>query len=231
MTRDARELRRMRDAYARRQRCGLEDRYAPYDAANLFRLQGLERAAARALRRTGLLPWGGRAALDVGCGGGWWLRTLLRWGARPDQLSGLDARTDALHAARAVHPDLRLVQGSAADLPFPDQAFDLVSQLTVFSSILAPDVRRRAAAEMLRVLRPGGALLWYDFTINPANRDTRGLGVRDVRALFPGTRAEVRRVTLAPPIGRLVAPRSWLLAGLLESVPLLRTHLLVTIRR
>jgi ubiquinone/menaquinone biosynthesis C-methylase UbiE len=221
----------MRDAYARRQQAGRDDRYAPYDDANLFRLQGLEREAARALRRAGLFPWGGRTALDLGCGGGWWLRTLLRWGATPMQVTGLDARADTLLAARTVHPHLRLVQGSAADLPIPDGSFDLVTQFTLFSSILDPDVRRRAAAEMVRVLRPGGLLLWYDFTINPANRDTRGLGVGDVLALFPGTRAEVRRVTLAPPLGRLVAPRSWLLAGLLECLPLLRTHLLVTIRR
>jgi ubiquinone/menaquinone biosynthesis C-methylase UbiE len=221
----------MRAAYARRRSRGLEDRYAPYEVANLFRLQSLERGTARALRRGGLLPWEGYAALDVGCGGGWWLRTLLRWGARPEQLVGLDARGDALIAARAVHPHLRLVQGSAAALPFSDGAFDLVTQFTVFSSILDLGVQRRAAGEMLRVLRPGGLLLWYDFTVNPANRDTRGIGAREVLALFPGTRAEVRRTTLAPPLARLVAPRGWLLAGLLESLPPLRTHLLVALRR
>ena len=231
MTRDADELRRMHAAYARRRRRGLEDRYAPFEPANLFRLQSLERETARALRRAGLLPWRAYAALDVGCGGGWWLRTLLRWGARPEQLTGFDARADALLAARAVHPELRLVQGSAAALPFPDGTFDLVSQFTVFSSILDADVRRRAAGEMLRVLRPGGLLLWYDFTVNPANRDTHGVGAGEVLALFPGLRADLRRVTLAPPLARLIAPRSWLLAGLLQSLPPLRTHLLAALRR
>jgi ubiquinone/menaquinone biosynthesis C-methylase UbiE len=116
-------------------------------------------------------------------------------------------------------------------LPFADGSFDLVSQFTVFSSILHAGVRRRAAAEMLRVLRPGGVALWYDFTVNPTNRDTHGIGGDEVTRLFPGCRVRARRVTLAPPLGRLVAPRSWLLAELLENVPALRTHLLALIRK
>lgn len=230
------ELRRLRDTYRRRRERGAEDRYAPYEPANLFRLQRLERDLARLLRGHALLPWPDARrvttrALDVGCGGGWWLRTVLRWGARPEQLAGIDAQPDACAAARRVHPALHIVQGSAAPLPFADAAFDLVSQFTVFSSILDPALRRAAAAEMLRVLRPGGVALWYDFTVNPTNRETHGIGIAEVRRLFPGCRIEARRATLAPPLARLVAPRSWLAADLLENIPFLRTHLLIAIRR
>jgi len=231
VTGGGRELRRLGEAYAQRRARGLEDRYAPFEPANLFRLQSLEREAARALRRAGLLPWRDQTALDVGCGGGWWLRTLTRWGAPPVALTGIDALAEATEAARRVHADVRIVRGSAAELPFGDGSFDLVSQFTVFSSILDRDVRRRAAAEILRVLRPGGVALWYDFTVNPANRDTRGIGAREAVALFPGCRTEVRRVTLAPPLARLVAPRAWLLAAVLEALPPLRTHLLIAFHR
>lgn len=225
------ELRRLDHVYAERRRRGLDRRYLPYEPANLFRVQHLERDLARSLDEAGLLPIEGLRALDVGCGGGWWPRTLLRWGARPEQVVGLDALPEALRGARAVHPALPLVRASAAGLPFAAASFDLVSQFTVFSSMLDASTRRSAAGELLRVLRPGGTLLWYDFTVNPTNRNTIGLDVRDVMRLFPGQALRVRRVTLAPPLARWVVPRSWLAAELLEAIPLLRTHLLITIRK
>jgi SAM-dependent methyltransferase len=224
------EFRRLRSVYARRRQRGVEDRYAPYQPANLFRLQRLERALARVLLAHALLPRQTWRALDIGCGGGWWLRTLLRWGAPPDRLAGVDALPEAVAAARRVYPGLAIVQAGADALPFADGTFDLVSQFTVFSSILDAGMRRRAAGEMVRVLRPGGLVLWYDFTRNPTNRDTHGIGRREAAALFPGCRIEARSVTLAPPLARLVAPRSWLAAELLEMVPPLRTHLLMTVR-
>jgi SAM-dependent methyltransferase len=224
------EFHRLRSVYARRRRRGVEDRYAPYQPANLFRLQGLERETARVLLAQGMLPWQARRALDIGCGGGWWLRTLLRWGAPPEQLTGVDALPEATTSARRVHPALAVLQATADALPFADASFDLVSQFTVFSSIMDEAVRRRAAGEMLRVLCPGGLVLWYDFTVNPTNRDTHGIGRREAASLFPGCRIESRRLTLAPPLARLVAPRSWLAAELLGSVPLLRTHLLMTVQ-
>jgi SAM-dependent methyltransferase len=225
------ELRRLGRVYRERRRRGVEDRYAPYEPANLFRLQRLERDLARALRLAGLLPLNEVRALDVGCGGGWWLRTLLRWGARPANLAGVDALAAAVTAARAVHPGVAVVRASADALPFATATFDLVSQFTVFSSILDATVRRQAAAEMLRVLRPGGVVLWYDFTFNPVNRDTRGVGRHEAAALFPGCGMTTWRATLAPPIARLVAPRAWLAAELLEGVPLLRSHQVMVVRR
>lgn len=225
------ELERIRAVYARRRAEGRDARYTVFDRANLFRLLALERELVAALRAEGLTEVATLRALDVGCGGGWWLRTLLRWGARPAHLAGIDLLPEAVAACRTIHPDLDVRLGNAAELPFADAAFDLVSQFTVFSSILDDDLRRRVAAEMLRVLRPDGVVLWYDFTVNPVNPDARGIGRRELARLFPGRRLRIRRVTLAPPLARLVAPRSWLLAELLECLPPLRTHLLATLRR
>jgi SAM-dependent methyltransferase len=108
---------------------------AAIEAANLFRLQALERELAAALLAAGLLPWGGQRALDAGCGGGWRLRLLLRWCAAGTR-SRAWTRSSAPASARRVHPDLRLIQASADALPFPSGSFDLVSQFTAFSSIL-----------------------------------------------------------------------------------------------
>lgn len=224
------ELERIRAVYARRRAEGRDARYTVFDRANLFRLLALERELITTLRAEGLTEVTALRVLDVGCGGGWWLRTLLRWGAHPAHLAGIDLLPEAVAACRAIHPDLDVRLGSAEELPYTDGAFDLVSQFTVFSSILNDGLRRRVAAEMLRVLRPGGVVLWYDFTVNPVNPDARGIGRRELTRLFPGCRLRVRRVTLAPPLARLVAPRSWLLAELLERLPPLRTHLLATAR-
>lgn len=224
------ELERIRRVYARRRAEGREKRYTVFDRGNLFRLLTLERDLVAALQAEGLTDLPALRALDIGCGGGWWLRTLLRWGARPANLAGIDLLAEAVAAARGIHPDLPIEQGSAERLPFADASFDLVSQFTVFSSMLDAGMRRQTAAEMARVLRPGGVALWYDFTVNPGNRDTRGIGRGELAALFPGFRIRCRRVTLAPPLARALAPRSWLAVTALESIPLLRTHLLATMR-
>ena len=226
----ASEIDRIRSVYARRRLDGRDARYTVFDRANLFRLLGLERALVTALADEGLTDLASLRVLDLGCGGGWWLRTLLRWGARPEHLAGIDLLPEAVAAAGAIHPDLHVACGNADALPFPDGAFDIVSQFTVFSSILDAELRGRIAVEMLRVLRPGGVALWYDFTVNPRNRETRGIDRTELRRLFTGRPMCIRRVTLAPPLARLIVPRSWLAAELLERFPPLRTHLLATAR-
>ena len=103
----------------------------------------------------------------------------------------------------------------------------LVIASTVFTSILDDTMRAAVAREVVRMLRPGGALLWYDFAWNnPQNKNVRGISRRALHALFPTLHGDVRALTLAPPIARLVAPRSWALATALEAIPLLRTHLI-----
>jgi hypothetical protein len=93
--------------------------------------------------------------------------------------------------------------------------------------VLDPEIRRRLASEIVRVLSPGGALLWYDFRFdNPRNRNVRGIGRRALRQLFPDLRGQIRSVTLAPPLTRLLTPSNHWLAVTLEALPFLRTHLL-----
>jgi ubiquinone/menaquinone biosynthesis C-methylase UbiE len=213
--------------YARRARTGVEARYSLMEAAHLFHAQSLERAMQRALRREGIESLAGLQILDAGCGGGSWLAGLTRFGATPDRLVGIDLRAEALPPHQG---DLNLAVASADRVPFHAASFDIVCQLTMVSSVLDRAMRRRIAAELIRVLRPGGILLWYDFTVNPLNRDVAGVPLRELQALFPGAKVRAERVTLAPPITRLVASRLWLACAALESLPWLRTHLIATIR-
>jgi hypothetical protein len=97
----------------------------------------------------------------------------------------------------------------------------------VFSSLLDDAFQQRLAAAMWRWLKPGGGVLWYDFTVdNPRNRDVRGVPLARIRALFPEARVESRRVTLAPPLARAVCRVHPGLYTLCNVLPPLRTHLL-----
>lgn len=231
---DVRDLRaqedRIRAAYARRHPDG---RYAASDPGNLFMLQGIERRVLRLLLEQGLLPLHDKRMLEVGCGTGHWLREFVKWGADPAAVTGVDLLPDRIAAAeRLCARGTRLFSGNAAELPFADGEFDSVSQFTVFTSILDAELRYRVAREMLRVLRPRGLLLWYDFHVgNPRNPDVRPVGRREIADLFPGCSISLRRVTLAPPLARFAARRSWLLCALLDTIPLLRTHYLGAIRK
>ncbi|MGH7605728.1 MAG: class I SAM-dependent methyltransferase [Gemmatimonadales bacterium] len=221
---------RIRAAYAKRAGAW---RYDWSNPAYVFAMHDLERRLLTALRRFGLWPLASRRILDVGCGTGHWLRCLIAWGAQPQHTAGIDLLRDRVLAAAKLFPQrVGLSYGSAAALPFRSASFDLVSQFTVFTSILDPEVRRRVAEEMLRVLKPEGAILWYDFCIeNRRNPDVRSVRAAEIRRLFPGCSVALGRVTLAPPLTRLVAPRSWTLCEILNLVPPLRTHYLGVIRR
>jgi ubiquinone/menaquinone biosynthesis C-methylase UbiE len=200
--------------------------------ANLFLRHGQERALRDALERSGLLPLSGRRLLEVGCGSGNWLEILERFGARREEISGIDLDPGRAAACASRFPGADVRSGDASVLPWESGSFDLVLQGTVFSSILDPGMRRAVASEMLRVLAPGGAILWYDFFMdNPANPNVRGVRRRGIETLFPGCRVELRRATLAPPLARRIVPVSWTVAAVLESLRVFDTHYLGRIGR
>jgi len=221
----AQEAQRIREVYARRASSGREDRYTLFQPAHLFHAQSLERAIVRGLAREGISTLAGLRILDVGCSGGSWLMGLTRLGADPACLFGVDLREEALS-----HAEGQRAVAAGDHLPFTDASFDLVCQLTMMSSVLEVAMRRRIAREMLRVLRPGGIVLWYDFTVNPFNRDVAGVRLPQLRALFAGAAIRAEKTTLAPPITRLLARHAWLACETLEHISWLRTHVVATIR-
>lgn len=224
---------RIRAAYARRKRSVDPDRYSYFNPGNLFLIHSRERQVLGLLERYGLRRLDATMILEVGCGTGHWLRELVKWGARPENLAGVDLLSDRIAEARRLCPvDVKLLCGNATKLEFPDATFDLVLQSTVFTSILDLEMKHQIGSEMLRVLKPDGLILWYDYHLdNPRNPDVRGAKKGEIHSLFPGCSIDLRRVTLAPPLTRLLAPHSWLLCYLLEKVPLLCTHYLGVIRK
>jgi SAM-dependent methyltransferase len=219
---------RIRAAYAKRKEGG---RYSWF-GGNLYTMQQCERGMLALLQRCGLEDLASQTILEIGCGTGHWLRELVKWGARPEKLTGIDLLADRLALARRLcAPGVRLECASAAELPFADGKFDLVLQSTVFTSILDAALKQRIATEMMRVVKNDGFIFWYDYHVNnPWNPDVRGVKRSEIVQLFSDCRVELRRITLVPPLARRLAPYSYLACYLLEKFPLFRTHYLGVIR-
>lgn len=208
------------------------DYYSLFHSGNLFRQQGRERAMLRLLAQAGLADLSETVALDVGCGSGDDLRQLIHIGARPENLYGVDLIPERLDAARELSPHLNFQWADAQRLPFEDETFDLVMQSTVFTSIIDPAVQRQVASEIIRVLKPGGVLLWYDMRITrPTDKNLVPMPEHKVRQLFKGCQVRLERLSLLPPLARAVAPRAWWLAFALEALPFLRGHLMGIIKK
>ena len=221
---------RIRAVYASRER---DARYSWFSHGHLFFIQDRERYVLAVLKRNGFSSLEARSILEIGCGTGYWLREFIKWGARPENITGFDLLPDRVLEAKRLCPGgVRIECGSAAELALPNEAFDLVFQSTVFTSILEFSMKRQVASEMLRVLKKNGIIVWYDFHVNnPWNPDVRGVKKREILKLFPGCRIELLRVTLALPLVRWLAPYSWLACYVLGKIPWLCTHYLGVIRK
>lgn len=93
--------------------------------------------------------------LELGCGGGTYVRLLAGLGYRT---IGLDYSLPSLQRAVAADPGRKglYLSGEAYQLPFAPGSFDLVLSIGVLQALSEP---ARALAEMTRVLRPGAALV------------------------------------------------------------------------
>jgi SAM-dependent methyltransferase len=207
---------------------GARDPYAHLGAAERYIHTTRDRALLALLARRGVADLGAQRILELGCGDGALLRSLLYYGADPARLEAVDVDSQRSRRARASGADVGVADIAA--LPYRDGAFDLAFAFTVFSSVLDPAARRRAASEVLRVLRPGGLLVVYDFWTNPFNRRVRPITSRELRGLFAHDALEIGRVTLAPPVVRALGGSETLCAPL-ERLPWLRTHLLAAIAK
>jgi SAM-dependent methyltransferase len=222
--REIERISRVYRAYASPARSRL---YTQANPGNRAILSERVRRTHQVLRQAGFGSLEGRRILDVGCGYGHELARMLKLGARASDLVGVDLMPDRVEQARRSYPHIEFEVVDATQLSFADSSFDLVLSFTVLSSILDLAVAKQMGSEMSRVLRPGGAVLWYDMRFsNPANGSVRGLSAHDIRGLFPQLQPSLHAVTLVPPLARRLGPLTTAAYLVLSSVPLLRTHLL-----
>jgi SAM-dependent methyltransferase len=135
--------------------------------------------------------------LDIGCGTGHNLSTLLR---RYGHAVGVDLTWRGLAYAREGGLS-GLTRATAANLPFAEDRFDVVTSFDVLQCLPDGD-ERRAVAEMVRVLRPGGHavitvaamdLLWGDHSI--LAHEVRRYSRPQLDWLIRSAGFEVRRLT------------------------------------
>lgn len=116
---------------------------------------------------------GDERVLDVGCGRGAVLTLAAErtprgetvgvdvWRAR-DQFGNARAVAERNARLEGVSDRVRVVDGDARSLPFPDDSFDVVVSSLAVHNISPVSERERALGEMARVLRPGGELRVVD---------------------------------------------------------------------
>lgn len=122
-----------------------------------------ERACLSAWRRELLASASGRV-LEVGAGTG------VNLGAYPQAVSELlmsepDSHMRAQLARKVVDPTIAVCDHDLGALALPSASFDTVVATLVLCSVADPEV---ALAEIHRVLKPGGCLLFIEHVASPA---------------------------------------------------------------
>lgn len=142
--------------------CRLFNAIAPrYDILNTILSFNCDRRwRSFTVAQTGLTPGGN--ALDVCCGTGMLSLELARVVAPGGQVVGLDFAAAMIEVARrhvaasSYGHFVKLVEGNAMSLPFPDDSFDCAT--VAFGLRNLPDVKQ-GLREMQRVVRPGGRVV------------------------------------------------------------------------
>ncbi len=166
----------------------------------------------------------GERVLDVGCGTGNTSFAAARAGAH---VTGVDLTPRMLQHARVRAADegfrVEFVEGDAQALPLPDDAFDVA--LSTFGCMFAPD-QGRTAAEMARVVRPGGRIAFTGWIPD----GTPASFLRLISSYFPpppaaagdplawGDEAEVRDLFAAAAPGASVSTSSGCITVVFDSV-------------
>ncbi len=122
------------------------------------------------IERSGIKP--GMTMLDLGCGSGAFTTVVARAVGDSGKVYALDIQPTMLQQlerklAKAENQDIKNIeikQTSAYELPFSDEALDLVYMVTVLIEI--PDIGR-ALREIRRVLKPDGILAVTEFLPDP----------------------------------------------------------------
>ncbi|MCG2594675.1 class I SAM-dependent methyltransferase [Ramlibacter sp. XY19] len=129
-----------------------------------WRVHVLERAVADLVRLIPARKASYGVVVDVGCGSGYSLPKLAQRFS-PRELVGVDIDPQMLQAAgeeaQRSGTAVRLVEASSSRLPLPDNHADLLFCHQTFHHLVEQEA---ALAEFMRVLKPGGVLLFAEST-------------------------------------------------------------------
>lgn len=165
--------------------------------------------------------------LEIGAGSGGNIDFFKSLGIHPQNIYANELLKDRVVDLRKNHPDIHIIEGDASEITEND--FDIIFQSTVFTSILDSEFRKKLANKMWSMLKPKGIILWYDFAYNnPKNPDVRKVDKSELIQLFPKSNLTyIKKVTLAPPIGRRVGKAY----SFFNTFGFLRSHLIAVFRK
>lgn len=140
------------------------------------------------------VDWRDREVLEIGLGQGAESEQLIRRGA---QWSGLDLTAESVERVGTRLrirdlPHVALRQGSALEIPWPDNSFDMVFSHGVLHHV--PDIVA-AQREIHRVLKPGGTLVAMLYSRHSVNYH---LSIKIVRRLLLALAYPLRRCNVLP---------------------------------
>jgi ubiquinone/menaquinone biosynthesis C-methylase UbiE len=130
------------------------DAHAAADDYNVFSDAANARLIDGFVRLTGLES--GAKVIDLGCGSGIFTYLLS---ARGFKVAGLDISPKLLELARRKYPDLQFDEGDVEALPYEAGSVDGVLLSGLVHHLPDPS---QCAAEVARVLRPGGKFVAFD---------------------------------------------------------------------
>jgi len=130
------------------------DGHAAADAYDVFTPESNASLIESVVRLGGFQP-GARVA-DLGCGSGIFTHLMRRQGY---DCVGLDLSPKLVEIGRRNYPDVEFVEGDVEHLPFPTASFDGVLLSGIVHHLPDPS---RCAAEVFRILRPGGRFVAFD---------------------------------------------------------------------
>lgn len=191
------------------------DAHAASDEYDVFAPEANEMLIDAFVRLSGLRA-GARVA-DLGCGSGVFTELLRRRGY---SAVGVDISPKLVAVGRTKYPGLELLEGDAENLPFESGSLDGVLLSGLVHHFPDP---RRLAAEVSRVLKPGGRFVAFDPNrANPfmwlyrdrsspfyssvgVTENERPVLARQMRSIFAGEGFEVQTDYLAGLAYRYVA--------------------------
>ena len=130
------------------------DGHAAADSYDVFTPESNARLI-ETIMRLGRFARGARVA-DLGCGSGVFTELLHR---RSCESVGLDLSPKLIALGRHKYPGVEFVEGDVERLPFPAASFDGVLLSGIVHHLPDPS---RCAAEVFRVLKPGGRFVAFD---------------------------------------------------------------------
>ena len=130
----------------------------------------------------------GDNVLEVGCGTGSLTLAVKEQVGLSGVVAGIDIAPEMVAKARRkatrIGADVSFQEGSIANIPFPDNHFDVVMcSFMIFH--MPEDVRRKGFTEIYRVLKSGGHLFILDAAISDKQKTRHPDWMQDVRLLAP----------------------------------------------